>query len=206
LLIKSLSEIEKSLKFITKINIQKLIIAEVVLVALITASYTMVRFAPRLNRLTYAQDNSSKDLNALEQHIQAARKELEELTKQHHTMENLVKRPNQMAQLMELVLKAATHSGLRCEALTPALSSQRKSGNFIATSVNASLKGSFIDFMQMLRAIETDKNRANVVEVVIRNNDVTYPLGSILMVVETYQPNAATVSGQKNTATTTNAL
>ena len=186
-LIKSLSKLEKSLKFITRLSLRKLIRVEVALVVTVFAGYMATRFVPRYRRLVYVQKNSTKIIARLKQDLNSAEEELKRLRAQYQTIERLVQRSNQMAKLMELVLRTADKNGVKCEALTPVFSSKREEGDFAVVPVNVNLKGSFMNLVRVLRAIETDEDRANVVTVVVTANPETYPAGNALLVIETYQ-------------------
>ena len=187
-LIKSLSKLEKSLKFITRLSLRKLLIVEVALVVVVFAVYMGARFAPRHARLVYVRKNSTEIIANLKQELNFAEEELKHLKAQYQTISRLVQRSNQTANLMELVLRTADKNGVKCEALTPVFSSKREEGDFTVVPVNVNLKGSFMNVVRVLRAIETDRDRANVITVVVTSNAKTYPLGNALLVIETYQP------------------
>jgi len=187
-LIKSLSKLEKSLKFITRFSFRKLILVEVALVVVVFAGYMAARFAPRFARLVYVQKNSTEIIANLKQDLNSAEEELKHLKAQYRTIERLTNRSNQVAKLMELVLRTSDKNGVKCESLTPVFSSKREEGDFTVVPVNVNLKGSFMNLVRVLRAIETDKDRANVITVVVTGNPKTYPAGNALLVIETYQP------------------
>ena len=188
-LTKSLSKLEKnSLRFITRLSLQKLILVEVALVVTVLAGYIAARFVPRHAWLIYVQKNSTEIVARLKQDLNSAEEELKHLRAQYQTISRLVQRSNQTANLMELVLRTADKNGVKCEALTPVFSSKREEGEFVAVPVNVNLKGSFMNLVRVLRVIETDKDRANVITVVVTSNPKTYPLGNALLVIETYQP------------------
>ena len=102
-----------------------------------------------------------------------------------------------MARLMELVINTSAKYGIKCETLSPLLSSHREEGECVAVPVNANFKGSFSNMIKMLRAMETGKNRVNVVTVLMNNNNTTYPVANATVVIEIYQPKKASSAQPK---------
>lgn len=190
-LIRYLSKADKHFKFLAKMGLKKLILIESIVLVLVFTGYFFVRFAPYSKELKYAEKNSSKVVADLKTEIKAYQEELRTITSQFTKVEKLVNQPNQMSQLMAIVLASAEQNGVKCETLSPSFSSQRVMENFIAVPINANLKGSFLNLVNLLRGMERDKNRVNVVSMIIRSDPKTYPQTSALFVIESYQPKSS---------------
>ena len=188
-LIRYLSKADRHFKFLAKMDLKKLIMIESIVVVLVFAGYLSVCFAPYCKKLKYAGKNSSKIVAGLKTRVKAYQEELKTITRQFSEVDRLVNQPSQMSQLMAIVLAAAEQNGVKCETLSPSFSSKRTLENFTAVPVNANLKGSFVNLVNLLREMERDKNRVNVVSMIIRSDPKTYPQTSAMFVIETYQPN-----------------
>jgi Pilus assembly protein, PilO len=187
-LIKYLSKADRHFRFLAMLGLKKLVLIEAMVVVLVFAGYFSVRFVPYSKELNYAGKNSSRIVTELKTKIKAHQDELRTITGQFTDVERLVTQPNQMSELMAIVLASAEQNGVKCKTLSPSFSSQREMENFTAVPVNANLEGSFLNLVNLLRGMERDKNRVNVVSMIIRSGPETCPQTSALFVIETYQP------------------
>ena len=187
-LIRCLSKADKHFKFLAKFSLQKLIIIESIVVVLVFSCYLSARFVPYFKDLKNAEKTSSKTVAELKTKVKTYHDELKTLTWQLSEVDRLVNQPNQMSQLMGVVLASAEQHGVQCETLSPSFSSQRQMENFTAVPVNANLKGSYLNLVNLLRGMERDRDRVNVVSMIIRSDEKSYPQASAMFVIETYQP------------------